>query len=272
MHRHGTPIQLVLSSQLFMALVCLPVLLLARTSEVPALRQYILPLLSATAFYIVGQAAIFYLMKEFQASRIAPMLGFKIVILALISTVFMDAKIHFRQWAGVAAATVAVVMLNFSGGRMSLKSLLAILTACIGYSLSDLSIKQLIECLRPLSTVHASIYATSSSYLLCGLLSLIFMGPNRMRPLLNGMRFSIPYSASWLLGMFALFLCFGTVGPVLGNILQSSRGIISILIAIPAGVMGFSAIEPHVPGNILTLRLTAAILTVIAVWLYASGS
>lgn len=271
MRNHGSPIQLVLVSQVFMAVACLPVLIIAHTPDVPPLEQYLLPLISATAFYIVGQASIFYVMKELQASRIAPMLGFKIVILAIISALFLDVTIHPRQWLGVIVGTISVVMLNFSGVRISLKSSLAILIACVGYSLSDLSIKQLIESLKPLSTIHASIYATSSSYLLCGLLSLAVVLPHRVPALFKGFQFSIPYAASWLLGMFALFLCFGSVGPVLGNILQSSRGIISILIAIPAAAIGFSAIEPHVPGKILALRITAALLVVIAVWLYASG-
>jgi hypothetical protein len=175
------------------------------------------------------------------------------------------------QWVGVAVATAAVLLLNFSGGRLPLRATMALVIACIAYSLSDTFIRALVLALEPLPVLHASIFATSISYILCGITSLpIILFTRKASAFTRGLRFSLPFSLCWLTGMFALFTAFGSVGTVLGNILQSSRGIISILISIPAVRLGFAQIEPRVPRKVLLQRLAAALLIVAAVWLYAS--
>jgi hypothetical protein len=165
-----------------------------------------------------------------------------------------------------------VALLNCSGERLNAKSTAAILMACCSYTLSDLFISELILSLAPLSVLRASIYATSVSYILCGPTALVILcARRRAYNLKTSSHFALPYSICWLLGMYALFTTFGSVGPVLGNILQSSRGIASILIAIPAAHLGFPRIEPTAPRHVVLQRLIAAVFLVAAVWLYASS-
>ena len=269
MRKMGTPLQLLLVSQVFMAIFALPAILLTAGEAVPPLTQYALPLIVSTVAYLTGQSSLFLAMRGAQASRISPMLGFKTVVTALITYLFFDAQMGLRQWTGVATAVSAVIVLNFSGGPLPLKSLLAVISACISYAVSDVYIKELITALSPLSLIRASFYATGISYLLCGILSVaVLTALRKLKLLRHGLSFSLPFAAAWLTAMFALFLCFGAVGPVLGNILQSSRGVISILIAIPAARLGFPLIEPSSPGHVVLKRLTAALLIIAAVWLY----
>lgn len=272
MRQLGSPIKLILVSQVFMALLSLPVFAITRGPDLPSISAYILPLFLATAFYTVGQACLFIVMRTVQASRVAPMLGFKIVILAIISAALMGVEILPRQWIGVAIATIGVAVLNFSGGRLSARSTFALFLACVAYSFSDIYIRVLIDALAPLPILRASFYAASASYIMCGSFSCIVLLIRReLSHVTKGIRFSMPYAICWLAGMFALFTCFGSVGPVLGNILQSSRGIISILIAIPAVRLGFGLIEPASPRRVMVQRLTSAALIVLAVWLYVSN-
>ncbi len=272
MRKIGSPLELLLVSQVYMCLMALPVFFLARTGDLPPFTSYLAPLILAVTFMIIAQVAVFHVMRTVQASRIAPMLGFKIVILALVSTFALGIRVTPSQWLGVAVATGAVLLLNFSGERLNAKSTAAILMACCSYALSDIFISKLILSLAPLSVLRASIYATSVSYILCGPAALVILCARRRAHILKtGWHFALPYSTFWLVGMFALFTTFGSVGPVLGNILQSSRGIASILIAIPAAHLGFPRIEPPAPRNVVLQRLIAAVFLVAAVWLYASS-
>jgi len=272
MHKAGTPLELLLVSQVYMSIMALPAFIITRSDLTPGLLTYLAPLILAIVFNIIGQVAIFHVMRTVQSSRIAPMLGFKIVILALLSAFALGIRVAPLQWVAVTVATAAVALLNFSGSRLSSKSTAAILMACVSYTLSDLFIRDLILSLSPLSVLRASFYATSISYMICGPVALlILLARRRVFLLKTSAHFALPYSICWLTGMFALFTTFGSVGPVLGNILQSGRGIVAILIAIPATRLGFARIEPAAPRKIVGQRLTAAVLLVAAVWLYASN-
>ncbi len=269
MRKMGSPLQLVLVSQVYMAVLSIPAIVMTWGGDVPGLSSYLVPLLVSTGAYVVGQSCLFIAMRHAQASRISPMLGFKTVVTALITYIFFDAQMGWQQWTGVATAVSAVLVLSISGGRLPTAALLALGGACLSYAVSDIFIRRLIDSVAPLTLMRASFYSTGISYLLCGIAALVVLALTRQLPLLTrGLSFSVPFALSWLTGMFALFTCFGAVGPVLGSILQSSRGVISILLAIPAARMGFPKIEPSSPGHVVIKRLTAAFLIILAVWLY----
>jgi len=270
MRKYGGPIQLILDSQVFMAVMTLPAVALTWGDDVPPIGNYVFPLVACTGMYIAGQLSLFAAMKRIQASRVSPMLGFKIVVTAMLTCLFFDANLSLRQWSGVATAVSAVVLLNFSGGRLSASALSAVVSACFCYAVSDIYIGELIHALKPMPLLRASIYATGVSYILSGSLALVALILRRqLHTISRGLRFSLPFALIWLSAMFAFFICVGAVGPVLGNILQSSRGVISILIAIPAVRLGFPMIEPSAPRRVVIQRLIAAVLIIAAVWLYA---
>jgi hypothetical protein len=87
----------------------------------------------------------------------------------------------------------------------------------------------------------------------------------------NDLKYALPYSFFWLSGIIFLFACFGTIGAVYGNIIQSTRGLMSILIGAIIGHLGRVAIEPKVSRRILATRVLAALLMTAAIWLYSMG-
>jgi cytochrome c biogenesis protein CcdA len=72
----------------------------------------------------------------------------------------------------------------------------------------------------------------------------------------------------WLLGMAGLYTCFGLVGVVFGNILQSTRGMMSIAIGAALAHAGWHALETRVDPQTLVRRLLAAALMTAAIALY----
>ena len=80
--------------------------------------------------------------------------------------------------------------------------------------------------------------------------------------------YSLPFAVSWLIGMFFLFSCFGVVGVVFGNILQSTRGLLSIILGVFVAYAGFEALEPKMTKKILIQRILAAVLMAGAVAMF----
>ena len=82
---------------------------------------------------------------------------------------------------------------------------------------------------------------------------------------------ALPFAATWLLSMVFLYACFAFVGPVFGNILQSTRGIISIVLGAGLARLGLEHLEQKVSRPVLRQRIGAAILMCAAVWLFQTG-
>ena len=68
--------------------------------------------------------------------------------------------------------------------------------------------------------------------------------------------------------MLFLFACFALINVMLGNIIQSTRGIISILIAAAIAKAGYEHIEKKVTTGIFIRRIAAAILMVISIVMF----
>ena len=83
--------------------------------------------------------------------------------------------------------------------------------------------------------------------------------------------YALPFAAAWLLSMVFLYACFALIGPVFGNILQSTRGILSIVLGAGLARLGVEHLEERVPRAVLLQRIGAALLMCIAVWLFQTG-
>jgi hypothetical protein len=79
---------------------------------------------------------------------------------------------------------------------------------------------------------------------------------------------SVPFAASWLISMLFLYACFSEIGVVFGNILQSTRGIQSILMGTVVAHLGMISIETKVKTGILIQRVAAAVLMTTAIALF----
>jgi len=242
------------------------------------------PIVWMSVYYMLGQIFFVFALKRAEPSRASPLLGLKIAVLAILVCFFPRA--HLRtdpplqmglngmQWAAVALACAAAVALNFSGKRLSWRTLGLILLAVITFALSDWNIKRTIvavqDALPPGSALRASLIAVAFCYIFCGLCAVAispWWGTRSPRDWRN----ALPYSVSWLVAMILLYVCFALVGPLLGNILQSTRGLISILMGSLFAYLGHLHIESESSRGVFFRRLAAGVLMTGAVSLYVLG-
>ncbi len=222
--------------------------------------------------FVIAQSLLIRSLKTLDASRVAPLLGLKIAMLAVIAT-FVVGPLSALQWAGVAIAVGAAWLLNGLGGRMPIKPTLMVVLACVFYAACDNFILQVIqgaEEASQASTFHAAVFAVCVIYGSCGLIAMALLPWLGSRDP-KAWRDALPYTCVWLSAMVTLYTAFAIVGLVLGAILQSTRGIISIAIGSLLAHMGHEHLETKASRKVFYQRLAAAGLMTLAVALYVMG-
>jgi uncharacterized membrane protein len=245
-------------------LVALPFLLPPQFPEHPSWLYY---LLGSSLFYLCGQWLIFNALQHSDSSQVAPLLGFKIPILALFSSLLLGQGITPLGWLAVALCTTAGLLVSPPRGLPNLRVLALVGLGCLGYCGSDLCIPRLVHSLEPVSE-HASPLALCLTYSFCSLVGLAVCIQRRVLTDLRRHRYALPYSVAWLLAMLCLFACFAQIGVVAGNILQSIRGILSVLLGMLISRAGLLHLENLNDKRIFRLRLAGAVLMTGAIVLY----
>mgnify|MGYP005864582417 CR=1 FL=1 len=268
-HRGWSLRQLLVLAHVWMGLMALLLLPLTWHAQVPSWRQWALPLTGVTLFYLLGQTSLFYALRYTEASRVAPLLGIKLVMLALAAVVLLGQALALGQWLAVGLATTAALLLNQTGGRLPTRAIVAILLACVGYTGSDLCISVLNQQLQSpgTPTLQVAMLGASLSYLLSGLIGAVLLpwhGERRPQRWLA----ALPYALAWFVAMLGMYAAISLAGVVLANILQSTRGLMSVALgALLAGV-GLVHLESKATRSVLIRRLIAAGLMTLAVGLY----
>jgi hypothetical protein len=245
-----------------------------------AVGQMLEPLIMMTVFYLGGQCTTTFALRYAEPSRVSPLMGFKIVVLAILAAFLEQPRITGAplppgltplQWIAAALAVVAALALNYSGGALRRRAAISILLACISYSIADWNITRTnlaIFRLAPgTSALQASLLSTGLCYGLAGLVGaalLPWWGSRKAKDWSD----AIPFAVVWFIAMMFLYACFSEVGPLLGNILQSTRGLMSILLGSLLVALGHLHIEPLSGRRVFVRRLAAALLMFAAVSLY----
>jgi len=270
----GGSLRLLVLGHAVMGLACLPLCWWLAPAEWPVSRGWLVPLAGSVGCYLAGQAAVFAALKRAVASRIAPLLGLKLVMLAALVWVLPGQGLDGRQRLAVALSVVAAALLQ-RGGSLPPEALAAVLAACLGFAVSDLCIVALIDALQPartasgatLSRLHAGSLAMSCTYVVCGLaaaVALVLVPRLRPRERRDGIA-AVQYASAWLGGMVALYACFGLIGAVFGNVLQATRGVMAISIGALLARAGWHDLEEQVDRATFLRRLAAAGLMVVAI-------
>ncbi len=273
----GGSLRLLVLGHVVMGLICLPVAWVIRPATLPELARWLPPLLGSTGCYLAGQGIVFATLKRMPASRLAPLLGLKIVMLAGIVSLMPGERLDAVQWLAVGLSVAAAAMLQRAGGSAPPSVLTAVLTACLMFALSDLCIVQLINALHAGGTgwwpkaarLHAGCFALTITYVLCGLVVATLL-PRALPRDRRDCAAAVQYAAAWLAGMAGLYTCFGLVGAVFGNILQSTRGIIAVGLGAVLAHLGWHDLEEQVDRGTLLRRLAAAALMTAAIALYVA--
>ncbi len=98
------------------------------------------------AFFLLGQAAIFLALKHGDVSVTTPVMGSKVIMVALFTMLLRAGDMPLRWWIGAALSAGAVILLHLGEGRgahrrIGLTVLLAWLSASC-YGLSDVLIQK----------------------------------------------------------------------------------------------------------------------------------
>jgi drug/metabolite transporter (DMT)-like permease len=275
--RGGSSLRLLVIAHALMGAACLPAAWLLWPAGLPATRTWIAPLLGSSCSYLAGQAVVFAALARADTSRVAPLLGLKIAMLACIVSCLPGERLDLRQWVAVGLSMAAAAMLQ-RGGGMRPAAVGFTLAACAAFAVSDLFIVALIDGLQqtatvagqPLGRLQAGILAMIVTYATCGGIAAVSLclapavRPTTRDDWVAGGRYAI----IWLLGMAALYICFGLVGAVFGNIIQSTRGMLSIVIGAALAHAGWHGLETRLDRGTLVRRLLAAALMTAAIALY----
>jgi drug/metabolite transporter (DMT)-like permease len=257
-------------SHAIMGLFGLALLPLCWSDRVYELRAYFWPLMGSVVFYLMGQVCLFRAVKLTDASRVSPLLGLKILVLALITVLAFDEPLTTLQWIGVLLSIAAAAGLNYSGGgQVPLNASAAILGACVFYSLSDLSIVAMTRALSLDGGFRGILLGNALAYTLAGAVGAALVGingPQCRRP--AQWREAVPVAVTWFLAMIFLFICFRMLGAVFGNIVQSMRGPLSILIGLAIAHAGHAHLEQKVGAWTFIRRFAAAILMCAAIAIF----
>ncbi len=239
-------------------------------AEAPAISTFLVPLILCAVSYFIAQGFLFAALKKSDASCVSPLLGLKIFMLSVIMVLFFKQSYTAFQFCSIAIATIAAVLLSRTGGKINIAGFVYLLLACLGYSFSDLGIKMLMDKFIFLNLMKASLVSISLCYGICGIFSAAMI-PFVPR---NGQLWmsSLPFAVSWYSALLFLFACFGVVGVVFGNIIQSTRGIISIVLGFLVAKAGFVHIETKHSRWVLAQRILAAILMFGAIVLFYLGA
>ncbi len=277
----GGSLRLLVQAHLVMGLASLPIVAACAPGRWPPTFAWLWPLAGSVGCYFVGQAGVFAALKRIPASRVAPLLGLKLVMLAAIVSMAPNGNLDWRQWAAVVASVVAAGMLQ-RGGAIGLPTLAIILVTCLGFACSDLYIIGLIDAIepstnmagQPISRLHAGSLAMAVTYVACGVLAAValLIWP-RLRARDRRERIAAwHYAAAWLSGMVALYACFGLVGVVFGNVLQATRGVMAVVLGAWLARAGWHELEERVDRGTFIRRVVAASLMVAAIALYVVDS
>jgi drug/metabolite transporter (DMT)-like permease len=265
--REGGVWRLLVLGHVLMGIGAGAVLPLAWTGQVPPVRAYAWPLAGTAGFYIAGQLGLFMVLRRTDTSRVSALLGLKLAILAGITVGPLSGTLTGGQWLAVALTLGAAWLLHGAGLRIPRSAMAWVLYTCLMYSLSDLSIVWMVERMAPVSRVRAAMVGSCLCYLLLGGVAVALLPAVRRRRRADWL-LAVPFAASWLTGMFCLFGCFALVGVVLGNILQSTRGVVSVVIGAAVSAMGAHDMERREGRAVWMRRAVAAGLMTAAVVLY----
>ncbi len=236
----------------------------------PLAATYWQPALNGLLF-LAGQTFIFLALHKGDVSVTTPVMGTKVLMVALLSLLLHAGTVPLRWWAGAALSTAAVALLHFGEphagrGRVGRTVLLAGLSA-LSFSLSDVL-------LQKWAGSWGSGRYLAVMFLFTALYTFAFV------PFFRAPLWALDRRAWLWTGGGALLLAINNAGVALSiavwktataiNILYSLRGLISVGLVWAIGHW-FANDERHLAPAVFRTRLAGAALMLVAVVLVLVG-
>lgn len=246
------------------ALIFVPLWVWRGPAPVP-LALYWQPAVVAVIF-LLGQVLMFLAITRGDVSVAAPVMGAKVILVALFSSLLRVGEVPLAWWIGAGLSTLAVGLLNFGGGgeRRRVGGTVALtLTGAVLYSLSDVLVQK-----------WAPAWGAGNffppMFLLVGVYSFGLLGYAR-----GGLAGIAPGAWRWVgVGAVCNALTNAGIALTLGiwgnatavNIVYSARGLFSVLVVWWFGHW-FSSTEQHLGRAVLLFRLIGALAMLAAIGL-----
>ncbi len=239
----------------------------AETADIQVMRSALIPAILAAVFYFMAQGALFSALKWTEASRVSPLLGLKVVAIALIASMLGKQQLAVQHWVAVVLSGSAAFFLNEIGGRMPGRAILFVCLTVAGYSLSDMNIKELLVALEPAGR-EGPFIAVCLAYIVSGICGTLML----FRTGLPGSRawmLALPHALTWIVSMFLFSWSLVFIDLVFAVIVQATRGLASIWLGVLVSKLGHEHIEKSLSQGIVWKRAAAAVLMVLAIVLYS---
>ena len=168
----------------------------------------------------------------------------------------MRESLAVGQWLAVVLSAAAAVGMNWSGGnRFTMKGLFWLLVTLVFYSLTDMTENHLVRMPEGGGIMRTAFGVGVTCYAILGILTLPMLW--KFRWTTRQFVLAIPFAASWFFSQVALFVCFGLLGAVFGNVIQASRGLISIGIGMLLLRFGLGNLDARISRRMWLRRIAA---------------
>jgi drug/metabolite transporter (DMT)-like permease len=217
------------------------------------------------SFFLAGQLFIFLALSRGDVTVTTTVMGFKVVLVALFSSVLRAGDVPPRWWIGAGLSTLAVILLHAGEQRdrrrdLGLTVLLASASAA-AYGLNDVLLQKWVP-------AWGTENFLPPMFLCLGLYSMAFL------PFFHGPLGAMPDKARRWVGLGAVLMAVTNGGIVLTlsiwgdatavNIVFSVRGLFSVLLVWLVGHW-FLSNEQHLKGRVLVTRLAGAVFMIGAI-------
>ncbi|MCQ2396447.1 MAG: EamA family transporter [Lentisphaeria bacterium] len=256
------------------AIAALMLAVLWKDGIIACVCRHPLVLAGTSVFFALGQAFVFAAQRQIEASRVVPLLGFKLPMLALISALLFKEHVGIFQWLALTLTFLAAFILNNAGSSFSVSGIAFVLLGCLSYCVSDLSLTAMTNFLGSElneSNMLSALHCTALSYVLVGLIAAFGLCVQRKKFTMQALRNSVPFAVMWVTCIVFLTLTFARLGTVHGTILQNMRGILTILFTPICIWFGCTAIESKLTASLFWRRMVAALMVLASVFLYNLG-
>lgn len=180
--------------------------------------------------YVFSQYLIIRLLTATDSSVVSPLLTLKIPVVATISFILSGQIFTPQQIFAIAMIILLGFYFSSLSGRIKLMPLLVMLCICTGYAFADYATVHFMKN-YPGSNIEKTLACICWQYVICGFVALPLMLLKKSKLKAIHLWYGKSASLSWLFGTFCWVGCFYLAGIVEGNIIQSLRCVIGVLIA-----------------------------------------
>ena len=176
---------------------------------------------------------------------------------------------HFSLWQYVAIvlAALAAMLMNWSKGKLDFNGMGFLLVALVGYAFSDMGIQLVVAYLQCSDPISGGLSGYVLTYGTMGLAALLLMKP--MKVDWKMVAVALPQGICWTVSMWGLYVCFGLIGAAFGNVIQASRGVVSLVLGIVLSYFAINGLEQKQGAAVWVRKAIAALLMFGAIVLYA---